>query len=33
MARKYRGRFDINCDKDMRCPYKVAGRALVRVVE
>lgn len=31
MARKYRGRFDINCDKDMRCPYKVAGRALVKV--
>jgi hypothetical protein len=31
MARKYRGRFDINCDKDMSCPYKVAGRALVKV--
>jgi hypothetical protein len=30
-ARKYRGRFDINCDKDMRCPYKVAGQALVKL--
>src|SRR5260221_9517566 len=25
MARKYRTRFDINCDKDMRCPYQVTG--------
>ena len=32
MARKFRGRFDINCDKDMRCPYKVAGQMLVKVL-
>ncbi len=32
MARKFRGRFDINCDKDMRCPYKVAGQTLVKVL-
>ena len=32
MARRFRGRFDINCDKDMRCPYKVAGQALVKVL-
>ena len=31
-ARKFHGRFDINCDKDMKCPYKVTGKALVRVV-
>ena len=30
-ARRYRGRFDINCDKDIRCPYNVAGRALIKV--
>jgi len=32
MARRFRGRFDINCDKDMRCPYKVAGQMLVKVL-
>ena len=32
MARRFRGRFDINCDKDMRCPYKVAGQTLVKVL-
>src|SRR4051812_37278534 len=32
MARRFRGRFDINCDKDMRCPYEVAGQTLVKVV-
>jgi hypothetical protein len=31
IARKYKERFDINCDKDIRCPYKVAGRVLVKV--
>ena len=27
-SRKYRGRFDINCDQDKRCPFKgrVGGR-------
>jgi hypothetical protein len=32
MARKFSGRFDINCDKDMRCPYRVAGWATVKVL-
>ena len=31
MARRFRDRFDINCDKDKRCPYKVAGQTLVKV--
>lgn len=25
MARKYGDRFDINCDKDKRCPFRVTG--------
>jgi hypothetical protein len=32
MARKYRTRFDINCDKDIRCPYQVTGWTEVKVV-
>ena len=32
MARKYRTRFDINCDKDMRCPYQVTGWTSVKVL-
>jgi hypothetical protein len=31
MASRFRDRFDINCDKDKRCPYKVAGQELVKV--
>ena len=31
-ARKYRGRFDINCDTDSKCPFKVAGRTMVKVL-
>jgi hypothetical protein len=31
-ARKYRGRFDINCDRDNKCPFKVAGRTMVKVL-
>lgn len=31
-ARKYRDRFDINCDQDKSCPYKVAGWTSVKVV-
>jgi hypothetical protein len=30
-APKFRGRFDINCDKDKSCPYEVAGWTTVRV--
>ena len=32
MARKYRTRFDINCDKDRRCPYQVTGLTMVKLV-
>jgi hypothetical protein len=31
-ARKFRGRFDINCDRDSKCPFKVAGRTMVKVL-
>jgi hypothetical protein len=31
-APKYNHRFDISCDKDKRCPYKVAGWKSVKVV-
>src|SRR3954449_9888975 len=31
-ARKYRDRFDINCDTDSKCPFKVAGRTMVKVL-
>jgi hypothetical protein len=31
-ARKYRTRFDINCDKDKRCPYQVTGWTSVKVL-
>ena len=31
-APKFDGRFDISCDKDKRCPYKVAGWKIVRVI-
>lgn len=30
-APKFRGRFDINCDKDKTCPYAVAGWTTVRI--
>ena len=30
-ARKFRDRFDINCDKDKSCPYRVAGWRSVKV--
>lgn len=32
-ARKYDSRFDISCDKDMRCPYTVAGWMAVKVFD
>ena len=33
LARKYDSRFDISCDKDMRCPYNVAGWMAVKVLD
>ena len=32
LARKYRARFDINCDKDKRCPFEVTGWTMVKLV-
>ncbi|MBV9824816.1 MAG: hypothetical protein JO001_03910 [Alphaproteobacteria bacterium] len=32
-ARKFDGRFDISCDKDMNCPVKVAGWTTIKVYE
>ena len=32
MAPKYRARFDINCDKDKRCPNQVTGWTSVKVL-
>jgi hypothetical protein len=31
MAARFRGGFDINCDKDRSCPYEVAGWRTVRI--
>ena len=31
-SRKYRGRFDINCDQDKSCPYKVASWTTVKLL-
>ena len=31
-SRKYRSRFDINCDHDKSCPYKVASWTTVKVL-
>ena len=31
-ARRFRDRFDINCDQDKRCPYRVAGWTSVKVL-
>jgi hypothetical protein len=33
LARKYDSRFDIGCDKNMRCPYDVAGWMAVKVFD
>lgn len=33
LARKYDSRFDIGCDKNMRCPYAVAGWRAVKVFD
>jgi 3D (Asp-Asp-Asp) domain-containing protein len=32
MAAKFRDRFDINCDQDKRCPYRVAGWESIRIL-
>ncbi len=32
MASRFRSRFDINCDKDKRCPRRVAGWYSVKIV-
>jgi hypothetical protein len=32
IARKYQARFDINCDKDQRCPFEVTGWTMVKLV-
>jgi hypothetical protein len=31
-SRKYRGRFDINCDQDKSCPFKVVSWTTVKVL-
>jgi hypothetical protein len=33
LAKKYDSRFDISCDKDMACPYQVAGWATIKVYD
>jgi hypothetical protein len=33
LAKKYDSRFDISCDKDMACPYQVAGWAMIKVFD
>lgn len=33
LAAKFDNRFDISCDKDMACPYKVTGTKEVRIYE
>lgn len=30
---KFNGRFDISCDKDMKCPYRVTGYQWVTILE
>src|SRR5947207_15616014 len=32
LAKKYDDRFDISCDKEMTCPYHVAGWARINVL-
>lgn len=33
LAKKYDTRFDISCDKDMACPYTVAGWTTIKVYD
>jgi hypothetical protein len=33
LAKKYDTRFDISCDKDMACPYQVAGWTIIKVYD
>lgn len=30
---KYDNRFDISCDKDMECPYKITGYTLIKILK
>ncbi len=32
-ARKYDGRFDVSCDNDPHCPYRLAGWTTVKIFE
>jgi hypothetical protein len=32
LAKKYQGRFDINCDKNAKCPFRVTGWTTVKLV-
>lgn len=32
-AGKHNGRFDISCDKDMQCPYRITGTKTVEVIK
>jgi hypothetical protein len=29
---KYQARFDVNCDKDKRCPFEMTGWTMVKLV-
>jgi hypothetical protein len=33
LAKKFDRRFDISCDKDMACPYQVAGWTIIKVYD
>jgi hypothetical protein len=33
LAKKFDSRFDISCDKDLACPYQVAGWATIKVYD
>ncbi len=33
LAKKFDHRFDISCDKDMACPYQVAGWTIIKVYD
>ena len=32
IGRKYQARFDVNCDKDKRCPFEMTGWTMVKLV-
>lgn len=33
LATKYDDRFDVNCDKDFKCPAEVTGRKIIKIYE